>query len=126
MNKLLTFSEYFAKCAQTAPAEGTYGYQNDPAYTEAQRIIGNPSLLNDFYARYPNDVMTLARYVDSEGKIQIDVSYNQGRYQVSSPNKNIPANVMAHINTFLSSKLPRSADPNTKFTTNMYWSIAVD
>lgn len=123
MNKLLTFSEYFAKCAQTGES---YGYQNDPAYIQAKAVLENPSLLNDFYAQYPNDVMTLAQYVDSSSRVQIDVTYNQGKYQVSSPNKRIPGNVMAHINAFINAKLPRSKEPNTKFIINVFWTLSVE
>ena len=118
--KLVTFSSVFAKYAQTQ------SYTDDPAYAQAKAVTGNPSLLNDFYARYPNDVMTLAQYVDSSGQVQIDVTYNQGRYQITSPNKNIPANVMNHISSFITSRLPKPKDPSTKFTNNVFWSLSVE
>ncbi len=122
MDKLVTFSKVFAKCAQAQ----TETYTDDPAYAQAKAITGNPSLLNDFYAQYPNDVMTLAQFVDSSGQVQIDVIFNQGRYQVSSPNKRIPGSVLNHINAFISSKLPKPKDPNTKFIINIYWNLSVE
>lgn len=67
MNKLLTFANYFSKYAQISGE--SYGYEEDPAYTIAKSQLENPALLNSFYEQYPNDVITLAKYVDSNSRI---------------------------------------------------------
>lgn len=123
MNKLLAFSKFFEKCAQLQGE--SYGYEEDPAYTSAKAWLENPELLNKFYGKFPNDVVALTKYVDANSRVQIDVSYNQGKYQVTSPVQ-LPGNILNNLNRFMNSVLPKSKDPNTKFTTNVFWTLSLE
>ena len=78
-----------------------------------------------FFNKYQKDVPVLAQYADHDGNLSLTLTYANGNYQVTSPTK-IPANILANINNLAKTTLPKSKDPNTKFTTNITWTFSFE